>query len=165
MFTEYPLVYVFFRFLNASIIVALVVYLFKRYVVDMIKEQMREKELQTKNNVEQQKVLAQEEEMVRQRAQEQELFAQRLEKNLQTWRTYFDAQALKQAQEKGIIREKLAQKSALQQKHFVADTVADAVLVRASEQAHKELQKEFADEHKGKAYVHDIVAYLKKRSL
>lgn len=165
MFTEHSWIDIFFRFVNMGVLVALLLYLFKRYGIDAITQGMREQERHKKELADQQEMLARQQVLTELAAREQQLLAQRLEKNVHIWRAQFAVFDTLRAQEKEIVRDALRRKSAIQQQQLAADTIAHQVLARACQQARDQVRVQFADEQVGKAFVRDIVASLKTRCL
>ncbi len=152
----------FFRVLNVGVLIAVGVYLFKRYGIDAIAEQMGQQERHKKVLQDQKTALAQERELAQKAAHEQELLARRLRTNMVRWQEQFGKQVAMRAQEKERLLQVLAHKSAVQQQQLAADVAADRVFARSIAQARAQLGKQFADARAGQEFVHDIVVYLKK---
>lgn len=162
MSAEFNVLNIFFRVLNSAIVFGLCGYLFKRYALDSLKDQMREQEQQKKDLYESSVALERERELAIAKAHEQELIVQRLQEHVNHWRERFEVVVANRQEEKKRLIQELAHKSALQQEHLAADMVANQVFAQARVQAQKMLMEEFARKSAGRAYVSDIMNFIKK---
>ncbi len=162
MSAEFNVLNIFFRVLNSAIVFGLCGYLFKRYALDSLKDQMREQEQQKKNLYESSLALERERVLALAKAREQELVVQRLKEHVRHWRERFEVVVANREAEKQRLVQELAHKNALQQEHLAADMIAYQVFAQARRQAQKTLTEEFARKNAGQAYVHDIMAFIKK---
>lgn len=162
MSAEVGIIYIGFRLLNTSLLFFLVGYVFKRYILDTLKEQMREQAHQKKALLDAADALERERLRVESVAREQELEAQRLQQHVRHWRERFAIILAERVAEKESLTHALARKSALQQEQSIAGGIADHVFTRSCAQARIELVQEFQQEAAGRAYVKTIVTFIQK---
>ena len=114
----------FFAYLIRVSFFSLIGYLFKRYALDGLKEQMREQEKQKEVLRQACLALERERELISQAAHEQELVVARLHEHVRHWGERFSVIVAQREAEKQKLMHELARKTALQQEHLSADVIA-----------------------------------------
>ena len=162
MFVHEELLSVIFRLVNFGILVFMCVYLFKRYVLPSIKEQMKSEEEEAQAIKSRHKELRMQEKTVTAFAQEQEKTCCMLKEKVHRWRRVQDDYVLRRAQERERRVRYLNDRVAHQELEFAQQRVLQKALPRAVMHARIALQQTFSSADKKRAYLNEIMSQISK---
>lgn len=162
MFEYEPLLAIIFRLTNFGILVFLCVYAFRRYLLPVLKDQIKQEEKQRNALKEKQKEMRKQEKSVAAFAQEQAALCAVLKERVVSWRRAQDHVLQRRSQEKERRTRYLQDKVARQEHEFAQQKLLRNITPQAAYDARIVLQKMFADDQKERAYTNDIIAALRK---
>lgn len=140
----------------------LFVYLFKRYMLDMIREKIAAEKQTEKDRSEKVRLLKRREQELVQSSTEQECYIQYLIEKAQQWQQVFVLeQEKRKAAERVIYNAAMACKRQ-QTKAMEKMLIGKQVMPQAIDDAHNQLEQMFTEQERGREYIEQVLAYMEK---
>lgn len=153
-----------FRLINFTGLIALFIYLFKKYLRPIIVISVGQKEAVVRNLFNQQQMLEQEQYALDERAAKEVKQCVDLKEKVIQWKNVVDQEIAKRDKERGdrikILRERAHQRV----KRCAIDQVKRQVLAHATTQTALALGKRFADVQKGHSFIKPIINFMRERT-
>jgi len=160
---SYDITTIVFKVINFAILIAAVIYLFKRYALSVIKAQITQqyddhKLLQQKSH----HAIAKQEEVERAIVYQKELY-QKLHQKIEQWNDIFAVVVKEREREKETIKIALHHKALQQQNYIASSYVTQIVLPAALDNARHQLIADFNNNsQEAITFNETLIAYMKK---
>ncbi len=163
MNTYEQVVNIVFRLLNFVAIISLAVYVFKAYVLDLVKQQMADQEATERGMQLQRDAMARRQEEITGEIDQDAQLCMELKQRVDRWRRVIDTQQAQQKKEQEKCMQRLQQ--ALQKKveRLVYNRVLKKVMPRALADARAQLGEKYCDAQQGRLFTNAIIAHLERR--
>lgn len=161
MFVEL-LVTIIFRLLNFAALIGLFIYIYKKYFQNEIEasiehDRLAEINLNTRIDEMQQRNAELSKEIIT-----QEKLCEYLNERTSQWKVAFQKNTKQRQTEQQARTKKAVERAKQQVKTIEYERMVQSVLPKALERAHNQLKKSFDQKAHGKAFVQDILSYMKK---
>lgn len=153
---------IFFRLLNFGLLIALFIYLYKRYIAQTLADSMQtQRALQ--NALEQERdILGEKQTILDMNMQAQEALRVVLMQKIELWKSSFMSERQKHLVEKESLEKRLAEKMDVRKEQYTIEQAQQRILPLAIEKARQQLEKTFESAQKSEAYNAAIIAYLRE---
>ena len=162
MYGSKEIVSIIFRFLNFAAFIALIVYLFKNYALDQIKEKIAEKFALFKGLETQRKDLINQNQVAKKEIEDQDDLFALLQKKIKTWNNSCRQATKEKNEELASIKEyhkvRLEQQSANIKQQRLLKKVLPGVITNTYQQ----LEQKFSKKEESQKFLKDIIGYMKK---
>ena len=162
MFEGETVLSIFFKLLNFGILIGLGVYVFKRYLLPSIGQEIAENQealQQLQRNNEQ---LKEDQKKVEARLDEQAALCLSLGSKIERWKLAHDNHLRRQQESCQQLRQKIEKKVAVQEQNLAREMLNKKVLPGAIVQAQELLQKTYESESEGRQYILHVMKYLER---
>jgi len=162
MLIHEELLAVIFRLVNFGVLVFISVYLFKRYVLPFVNDQMKNELAEDMAIKDRHKEIRQQEKAVAAFAQEQDKACRMLKEKVHRWRRVQDDYVHRRAQERERRIRYLNDRVARQELEFAQQKVMKEALPQAVANARQSLQHKFSLLDQRRLYINEIIAQISK---
>ncbi len=162
MFVHKELLAVIFRLVNFGILAYICVYLFKRYILPMIKDQMRREQEEQRTIKERHKEIRKQEKIVTAFAYDQEKLCRILQEKVNRWRRVQEDYEQKRVHEKERRIRFLQDRVMCQEQEFERQHMLRLIVPRAVDTVERTLHATFKSPDQGRVYIQDIIKQLRK---
>lgn len=159
----HEIVAIIFRLINFAILIVAGIYLFKRYALDWINEQIAGQAQELDLLQHQDQALARQQADNELAITEQEKLYQALLQKLDAWNNMFTIAKKQREREKGQTIILLQQKVAKQQNHLAVMRAQKEILPAAINNAQQVLMNEFTSSERGHQYIKSLIVYMGDR--
>ena len=149
-----------FRLVNFGILIFLCVYAFRRYLLPMLKDQMRQEQEEQNNRQERHKEIRKQEKILTTFSDDQEKLCVLLQERVHRWQQVEDDLMHKRELEKEKRIVFLKERVVSQELEFARQQMLHAIIPKAIESAQDELQKKFNTSDAQHAYEHALIVKL-----
>jgi chaperonin cofactor prefoldin len=164
MFGEFPLITVFFRIVNAAVLVGLIYFLYRRFFKFRIEEKINQKEALVKGLEEQGYALEGRVGSLQRQVQWQQERADTIKSKIDEWRTAVTTADKRRTQELAQYAQRAAERVEIKNTTIAQDQWKHSVMPKALENAQKELEKKFGQEAQNNAYLAQQIKKLAELS-
>ena len=162
MFVHEELLSIIFRLANFGILVFICVYLFKRYILPTIKDQMYREQEEQHTIKDRHKEIRKQEKIVAAFAYDQEKLCRILQERVNRWRRVQEDHGEKREQEKERRMRFLQDRVMRQEQGFEQQQMLRSIVPRAINTVEHTLQETFKSPEQGHKYTQDIIKQLRK---
>lgn len=153
MFGEFPLITVFFRIVNAAVLIGLIYFLYRRFFKFRIEEKINQKESLVKGLEEQGYALEGRVGFLQRQIQWQQERADTIKSKIDEWQLAVAAGDKRHTQELAHFAQRSADRVAVKNNTIEQNHWKQAVMPQAIEKAQKELEKKFAQIEPNQEYI------------
>lgn len=153
-----------FRLINLAALIAVLVYLVRKYGLPELNKALAEQEQAVTDIKQQTQDLHTHAHKLDADLSAQEQLANELIRKVHAWKTQFEAQTVQHEQERERLIESAHQKAAIQQQTIRQLHLQNKVLPVAIEHAQKTLEQQFSSDQAGKQYIKSVINALERSS-
>jgi len=165
MFAHEEVLSVIFRLVNFGILSFICVYLFRRYILPAIKDQMHSKQDERRTIKERHKEIYKQEAIVIVFAQDQEKLCKVLKEKVNHWRYVQEDHEQKRSDEKERRMRFLLDRTMRQEKEFEHQQMLHVIVPRAVDTVAHIVREKFKAPEQGHMYINDIIEKLRKERI
>lgn len=151
-----------FRLLNFAVLIALFIYIFKKYILPTILIRIGQKEALLRQLFNKQQALEQEQYALGETVAKEAQLCAELKKKVQQWKKEVDQEFAERTKEKTEGIKQLKQKTQQRAQWYGNNKIKKEVLTAATAQAKVSLKKQFADPKKGHNFIQPIIDFMRK---
>lgn len=163
MFANESIVAILFRLINFGVLAGVLWYMFKRYMLQDVKDQMRQKETARQDLLYHKISLEMRQQDIVQQIADQDTLGKSLTGKVQVWREAFVRVEHEREMEKDQLKKALDQRAQLQHHYMLVAQVQKRVVPHVVAQTRTMLEQKFTSPDQAKGYLGDICAYLKQK--
>ena len=153
MFGEFPLITVFFRIVNAAVLIGLVYFLYRRFFKFRIEEKINQKEALVKGLEEQGYALEGRVGSLQRQVQWQQERADTIKLKIDDWRAAVSTADKRRTQDLAHYAQRAAERVEIKNSTIAQNHWKHAVMPKALDEAQKELEKKFTDPAQNNSYL------------
>lgn len=162
MYLDKTVISIIFRIINFSLIIALFVYLFRTYVVTMIKEAIQRDDALEQERHRKKKSLEHEVKLLDKQMQEQAHLCDHLMKKVKQWDEIFKENEHSKAKEQKTIQEEIQKKMNVQVEQIEKRRVYKQVVPQALDKARNELEAKYKEKENGEHFLNYLMRFMEQ---
>jgi hypothetical protein len=160
MISTEQIVIIVFRLINLGVVIGLLGYIFKKYVLSTIKNHIAEKNAYVRGLQEQYRSLLYQQEQGLVVAREEALVCEQLKQQVTRWKQVVEKEQQVRSEEKEERKRMFEEHRAHKEQQIALLYVKKQAIPRIIQNVEKELQQRFADEKVGRQYVQTIITRM-----
>ncbi len=162
MFEHETILSLIFLVLNFGVLIALGIYLFKRYGLAGIKERIRSEEESLQRLHERKEQLGYDNRMLTEQLVLQDVECVDLGNKIERWHSAYEREQHARYQELAILKERVTKKIEMQEQTVALDFLTKKVVPKAIEEATVKLGQQFASPQEGRQFLTQLIAYMER---
>lgn len=152
-----------FRILNFAVLIGVIVYLFKRYALDMIYEQMNEKEAHMQGLDEQKRMLIWRIHELNRSIESQELRGKKLVEKVDQWHAHYQKIIAQHEQEHKKNAERIGVHRQLRAEHIVQELMEREIFPEVLKEVRQTVIEKFSHASENNHFIEKLVEQINKR--
>lgn len=162
MFWNETIIAIIFRLVNFAVLIALFIYLFKKYALLTITNRVAQKEALLQALYNQQQLLEKQQYALDKHVDQEAALCAELKEKVSRWKDLIDQKIVMREQERVNHIELLEKKTKYHVKSYAVSIANKRILTASGQQAQQSLVKQFVDKKVGQDFIQPIIDFMRK---
>ncbi len=162
MFWNETIIAIIFRLVNFAVLIALFIYLFKKYALSTITNRVAQKEALLQALYNQQQLLEKQQYALDNHVDQEAALCAELKEKVSQWKDLIDQKIVMREQERVNRIELLEKKTKYYVQSYAISIANKRILTASGQQAQQSLAKQFVDKKVGQDFIQPIIDFMRK---